>query len=122
MVPMYGSAVSARRGGALAYFLVGYQLKHASELARRRFCDELERLGGVEAIDRLYLIELDGVAREVHNYLCRYLANTDGLIVIEFDKPPGTRGTLAGTEPWIENRFPLSAENEEPPVIIGKER
>jgi hypothetical protein len=106
----------------VAYFLVGYQLKHGSELARRRFCDELERLGGVEALDRLYLIELDGMAREVRDYLCRYLADTDSLIIVEFDKPPETTASLTGTEPWIEDRFSLPVENGEPRIVAREER
>jgi hypothetical protein len=32
----------------MAYFAVSYELKHQSELATRRFCDEAEGSGWVE--------------------------------------------------------------------------
>ena len=101
----------------MGYFLVGYQLKHHSELARRRFCDEIERLGGVEALDNTYLIELDGTSQEVHDHFRRFLAAADSAIVVEFVTPPIVTVPLTGTIPWLDERFSATASiNELDPV------
>lgn len=91
----------------MACFAICFQLKNGSEVARRRFCDEVERLGGIEAVDRFYLIELDGDAAEVHDYLRKLLAERDLLVVLEFEKPPGAAVASAGSQSWIGERFPM---------------
>jgi hypothetical protein len=96
----------------MAFFAVSYELKHQSELARRRFCDEVERLGGVEVVDRVYILELDGEAEEVRNHLAKYLTDIDRLIAVEFDKVPATRMLLGGAENWIVNRFATAVPAE----------
>ena len=89
----------------MAYFAVSYELKYQSELARRRFCDEAERLGGIEVVDRLYIVELDGVAEEVLDHLRKFIADGDRLVVIEFGNPPAVIDALAGAENWVAERF-----------------
>jgi hypothetical protein len=97
---------------AMAYFAIRYMLKYSSEVARRRLCDELERLGGIEAADMFYLIELDGTAAEVRDYLLTFLTSRDLLIVVPFDQRPEITLALAGTQSWIEDRFSTSAESK----------
>jgi len=68
-------------------------------------CNEIERLGGVEAIGGVYLAELDGTAQEVRDYLARYLGAKDRLVVIGFSSPPAVRASLAGADRWIAERL-----------------
>ncbi len=89
----------------MACFAICFQLKNGSEIARRRFCDEVERLGGIEAADRFYLIELDGTAAEVQSHLRKFLADKDLLIVVEFENPPEAAVALAGVQTWIEEHL-----------------
>jgi len=96
----------------MAYFAIRYMLKYSSEVARRRLCDELERLGGIEAADMFYLIELDGTAAEVRDYLLTFLTSRDLLTVVPFDQRPEITLALAGTQSWIEDRFSTSAESK----------
>jgi hypothetical protein len=93
----------------MAYFAIHFRLKHESEVARRRLCNELERLGGVEAADMFYLMEVEGTTVEVRDYLLTFLTDRDLLIVIPFDQRPETTLALAGTESWIDNRYWTSA-------------
>jgi hypothetical protein len=90
----------------MAYFALRFVLKYHAESARRRLCDELERLGGVEAADLFYMIELDGTAAEVRDYFPAFLAERDLLIVIQFERRPEVAAPLVGVQEWIEARFP----------------
>jgi hypothetical protein len=95
----------AGKGSGVAFFAVCYQLRYQSELTRRRFCDEVERLGGVEALDRFYFLDLDGTAIEVRDHLRTFLTERDLLTVVEFEKLPEVTAALAGAATWIEDRF-----------------
>ena len=92
----------------MAYFAISFELRYGSEVARRMLCDEIERLGGVEAIGGVYLAELDGSAEEVREHLARYLGAKDRLIVIGFNSPPAVRTALAGADRWIAERLVTS--------------
>ena|SRR5580698_2115097 len=89
----------------MAYFAIRFALKYDAGPARRRLCDELERLGGVEAADLFYMIELDGTAAEVRDYFRTFLAERDLLIVIQFEQRPEFAAPWAGVQEWIEARF-----------------
>lgn len=89
----------------MACFAISFELRFGSETARRRLCDEIERLGGLEVIGGIYLADLDGTADEVRDHLARFLGTKDRLIVVGFVSPPVLRMPLAGAEMWIAERF-----------------
>jgi len=89
----------------MAYFAISFELRCGSELARRRLCGEIERLGGVEAIGGVYLADLDGTADEVREHLSKYIGARDRLIVVGFASPPEVQMPLAGAGEWIVQRF-----------------
>lgn len=97
----------------MAYFAVRCVLRNESEVARRRFCDEAERLGGLEAVDGLYLLDLDGTATEVGDHFQRYLGSRDRLLVIEFANGPVVQHGLSGTDEWLSERFGAAARTPE---------
>lgn len=93
----------------MAHFAISFELRFGSEIARWRLCDEIERLGGIEAIGGIYLAELDGTPEEVRDYLSRYLGARDRLIVIGFVSPPVMRMPQVGAEKWVAERFTPAA-------------
>jgi hypothetical protein len=89
----------------MPYFVVNYDLKESDNY--QPLIKEIERLGGVRALESFWLIELNNTAEQVRDHYkpFRPSPEQDKLMVVEFSVRPRFTRAFSAAVDWIKSRF-----------------
>lgn len=88
-------------------FLVTYDLVNESgSQDYEPLWDELKRLKAHRTLDSVWLVNMSGSAKNVHDHFKPLLDNDDRLLVCEFTKNHWYSNARSGTNDWIKNNPP----------------
>lgn len=89
----------------MAYFIVTYDLKHASEVRYEHLIDYLKQLQAHHTQESVWLVDWGGTAGSLYNALETHVHKDDLLLVLQYFKNSSWRShSFKGTNAWLESR------------------
>ena len=91
----------------MAVYVVTYDLRNESGTQDYEVLwQELKRLDAHRALDSVWLVNINGTAKQVHDHIKRFVDNDDRLWVSELTKNHWYSNVRGGTNKWITGNPP----------------
>jgi hypothetical protein len=89
----------------MAYFIVTYDLKHASEVRYEHLIDYLKILGAHHTQESVWLVDWAGTAGGLYDQLRTHMHQNDLLLVLQFFSNSTWKSfSFQGTREWLNAR------------------